>query len=145
MKDEPDIVKQLRKEDKYDHKIKIMVVDDKPGVRFTIKAGLEEIGSNFEFIDAKDGMECLDILKNNIKPDIILLDIMMPKMDGWDVASEIKKNPNWDKIPIIFLTAVTDTSSKTFGGIVSDDYITKPFEIDDLKRRIDKALREKNE
>jgi CheY-like chemotaxis protein len=85
-------------------------------------------------------MQCLELLKNNQIPDLILLDIMMPGMNGWDVAAEIRKNPIWNKIPLVFLTAKTNSFSKTFGGIVSEDYITKPFEMKELKESIDKFL-----
>ena len=126
-----------------EHHIKIMVVDDDPGIRFTVKSCLKECSSNFDVVDVESGFECLDYLKNKYLPDVILLDVMMPKMNGWDVAAEIKRNHNWGKIPIIFLTAVTDSSSKSFGGIVSNDYITKPFDIDNLKQRIEQILRDK--
>jgi CheY-like chemotaxis protein len=65
---------------------------------------------------------------------------MMPGMNGWDVAAEIKKNPKWKKIPLVFLTAKTDSFSAGFGKIVSEDYILKPFELKDLKKSIDKYL-----
>jgi CheY-like chemotaxis protein len=121
-------------------KKKIMVVDDEPDQIFTIKNVLESPGGKYEVIGVNSGMQCLELLKNNQIPDLILLDIMMPEMNGWDVAAEIKKNPIWNKIPLIFLTAKTDSFSKTFGGIVSEDYIIKPFEMKKLKESIDKFL-----
>ena len=124
---------------------KIMIVDDSPELTFTVKTLLEESsGDEYEVTIADGGEKCLELLKNNKIPDIILLDIMMPEMDGWDVAAEIKKNPEWsNKIPIVFLTAKTDSDSKTYGKIVSTDYIEKPFEIEDLKERIDKILEQR--
>jgi CheY-like chemotaxis protein len=121
-------------------KKKIMVVDDEPDQIFTVKNVLESSGGKYEVIGVNSGMQCLELLKNNQIPDLILLDIMMPGMNGWDVAAEIKKNPIWNKIPLVFLTAKTDSFSKTFGGIVSEDYITKPFEMKELKESIDKFL-----
>jgi CheY-like chemotaxis protein len=121
-------------------KKKIMVVDDEPDQILTVKLILEDLSDEYEVIGADSGMKCLELLKNNKIPDIILLDIMMPGMNGWDVAAEIKKNPIWNKIPLIFLTAKTDSFSKTFGGIVSEDYITKPFEMKELKESINKFL-----
>ena len=124
---------------------KIMIVDDSPELTFTVKSLLEESYDNeYEVVVADSGKKCLELLKDNKIPDLILLDIMMPNMDGWDVAAEIKKNPEWgSKIPIVFLTAKTDSDSKTFGKIVSADYIEKPFEIEDLKERIDKTLEQR--
>lgn len=119
----------------------VLVVDVDPDLIYAIKIGFEDIGANYEIIAAESGKKCLEMLKNNEIPDLILLDIMMPEIDGWDVAAEILKNPNWSKIPIVFLTAKTDDFSKTFGNIVCNDYITKPFEIAKLKESIDKVLK----
>ncbi|KYK28380.1 chemotaxis protein CheY [Thermoplasmatales archaeon SG8-52-1] len=121
-------------------KKKIMVVDDEPDQIFTAKMILEDLGSEYEVIGVSSGNKCIEMLKKNKIPDIIFLDIMMPGMNGWDVAAEIKKNPKWKKIPLVFLTAKTDSLSATFGKIVSEDYILKPFEISDLKKSIDKFL-----
>ena len=121
-------------------KKKIMAVDDEPDQIFTVKSILEDLSDEFEIIEVESGKKCLELLENNQLPDLIFLDVMMPGMSGWDVAAEIKKNPKWNKIPIIFLTAKTDPLCKTFGGIVCDEYITKPFEMKDLKWCIEKYL-----
>ena len=121
-----------------------MIVDDEPDQIFTIKMVIEKFSDNYEVIGAKSGEQCLELLKNNKIPDLILLDIMMPDMNGWDVAAEIKKNSNWNKIPLVFLTAKTDPFSKTLGGIVSHEYITKPFEKRKLLECIDKYLNDEN-
>jgi len=121
-------------------KKKIMVVDDEPDQIFTAKMILEDFSKEYEVIGVSSGKKCIELLKNNKIPDIIFLDIMMPGMNGWDVAAEIKKNPKWKKIPLVFLTAKTDSLSATFGKIVSEEYILKPFEINDLKKSIDKFL-----
>ncbi len=121
-------------------KKKIMVVDDEPDQIFTAKMILEDLSNEYEVIGVSSGSKCIELLKNNQIPDIIFLDIMMPGMNGWDVAAEIKKNPKWKKIPLVFLTAKTDSLSATFGKIVSEEYILKPFEINDLKKSIDKFL-----
>ena len=118
----------------------ILVVDDDPDLIYTIRMGFENIDKNYKILGAESGKKCLELLKNNEIPDLILLDIMMPEMNGWDVAAEIKKNPKWSGIPIVFLTAQSDAFSRTFGGIVSADYITKPFEIMELKESIDRLL-----
>ncbi|MEK6808750.1 MAG: response regulator, partial [Nanoarchaeota archaeon] len=94
---------------------------------------------NYEVKGVENGKECLDFLSKQ-KPDLILLDIMMPGMDGWDVCAKIKGKKDTANIPIIFLTAKTDPISKSMGRLASKDYIEKPFELKDLKRRIDKGL-----
>jgi len=120
---------------------KIMTVDDEPDQIYTIKQALESFGDKYEVIGADSGMQCLELLENNQIPDLILLDIMMPEMSGWDVLAKLKEDPEWKKIPIFFLTAKTDDYSKEFGKISAQDYIEKPFKITDLKKRIDKALK----
>ena len=80
----------------------------------------------------------MDELPNN--PDLILLDIMMPDVSGWDVAAKIKENPKWSSIPIVFLTAKGDTMSIGMGGMASEDYIVKPFDVKDLIVRVNKVL-----
>lgn len=116
---------------------KIMVVDDEPDILFTVGQMLEVNG--YEVIKAVDGKECLDKL-NEVTPDLVLLDIMMPEMSGWDVAAKIKEKPEWSNIPIVFLTAKGDTMSVGIGGLAAEDYITKPFDIEDLKNRVQKIL-----
>ena len=64
----------------------------------------------------------------------------MPEISGWDVAAKIKENPKWTKIPIVFLTAKGDTMSIGMGGVAAEDYIVKPFDIKDLKRRVERVL-----
>ena len=116
---------------------KIMVVDDEPDILFTVGQMLEISG--YEVIKVSDGKECLDKLEET-SPDLVLLDIMMPEISGWDVAAKIKENPKWNGIPIVFLTAKGDTMSVGMGGLASEDYIVKPFDIKDLKDRIEKIL-----
>lgn len=116
---------------------KIMVVDDELDILFTVGQMLKING--YEVIKAIDGKECLNKLKE-VTPDLVLLDIMMPEMSGWDVAAKIKENPEWSEIPIVFLTAKGDTMSVGIGSLASEDYITKPFDIEDLKNRVEKIL-----
>ena len=118
---------------------KIMIVDDNPDLVYSVKTGLESGSKSYEVIGAQSGKECLEILKVQ-EPDLILLDIMMPKMDGWDVCAKIKSNKKTEKIPIAFLTAKTDTISKGIGRLASADYIEKPININDLKKRIEAIL-----
>ena len=117
----------------------IMVVDDNPDLIYSVKTGLASVCNDYEIIGVESGKACLDLLKEHI-PDLILLDIMMPGMDGWDVCAKIKSNKKTENIPIVFLTAKTDSISKGIGRLASADYIEKPFDIRELKKRIDAVL-----
>lgn len=118
---------------------KLLVVDDNPDVIFSVRNGLEKFKKDYTIIGAESGKECLELLESNT-PDLILLDIMMPELSGWKTFDLIKGNDSWKNIPIVFLTARTDNVAKNAGGFLGEDYIEKPFEIKDLKERIDKIL-----
>ena len=120
---------------------KILIVDDDPGVRYTVKTGIEALDDNYKVIIAENGIQCLELLKNNQIPDLILLDIAMPEMSGWQTYDKIKENDSWGKIPIIFLTARTDRIAKDAGHFLANDYIEKPTKIPELKQRIDNILK----
>jgi DNA-binding response OmpR family regulator len=119
----------------------ILVVDDNPDVIDSLKIGFEDSTREYRILGAETGQKCLELLQNNIMPDIILLDIMMPQMTGWEVFDRIKKDPTYVNIPIIFLTARTDRTAKNAGSFLGDDYIEKPFDIIDLKKRIEIIFR----
>ena len=119
---------------------KVMVVDDDVGVIYTIKNGLEGTDKDYEITPVTSGEECIDLLKNDQIPDLILLDIMMPEMSGWECYKLIKDNEAWKNIPVVFLTARTDRIAKDAGGFLGDDYIEKPFKVPELKERIEKIL-----
>jgi two-component system response regulator VicR len=119
---------------------KIMVVDDDPGVIYTIKHGIENLDSNYEIITVNSGKKCLELLENNSIPDLILLDIMMPDISGWETYNKIREKIPSEKLPIVFLTARTDRIAKDAGGFLAEDYIEKPFRVPELKERIDKIL-----
>ena len=119
----------------------IIVVDDDPGVRYTVKNGIEALDDNYKIITAESGMQCLELLEKNQLPDLILLDVMMPGLTGWKTFDKIKENKSWTNIPIIFLTARTDRIAKDAGGFLAEDYIEKPARIPELKKRIDKILK----
>lgn len=111
---------------------------------YSVKEGLEEKFDSFDVTGVESGNECLEVLKEGNIPDLILLDIMMPNMNGWDVYAQLQENEHWKNIPIVFLTAKTDDYSKGFGKLVSEDYIEKPFELDELAERIDEVLGRKD-
>jgi DNA-binding response OmpR family regulator len=119
---------------------KLLVVDDNPDVIFSIKNGMEEYKKEYTIIGAESGKKCLELLETDA-PDLILLDIMMPELSGWKTFDLIKENTSWKNIPIVFLTARTDNVAKNAGGFLGEDYIEKPFEIKELKERIDKILK----
>ena len=119
---------------------KILIVDDDPGITYTVKHGLEGLNEDFKVTSVESGLKCLQLLKNEEKPDLILLDIMMPDMSGWETYNKIKENLVWKDIPIVFLTARKDQIAKSAGNFFGEDYIEKPFRIPDLKQRINKIL-----
>ena len=120
---------------------KIMVVDDDPDLIYTVEQILKKSCDEYEVIVANSSLRCLELLENNQIPDLILLDIMMPEMNGWKLVKRLKANPAWEHIPVIFLTARTNEIAKFTGSFLGEDYIEKPFDIDDLKKRVDKILK----
>ena len=118
---------------------KIMVVDDNPDILITIRNIFERGG--YEVFTVDSGKKCYELLKNNEIPDLILLDIMMPGMSGWMLSDRLRENSLWKNIPVVFLTVRTDSFAKKASSLVSEDYIEKPFDIEDLKKRIDKILK----
>ena len=103
--------------------IKVLVVDDESRMRKLVKDFLSKKG--YIVLEAGDGEEAVDIFMNNKDIGLIILDVMMPKMDGWETCKEIRK---FSQVPIIMLTAKSDERDELLGfelGI--DEYITKPF------------------
>ena len=118
---------------------KVMIVDDNPDIILSIKNGLEDSTSTYEVIGADSGKKCLELLETET-PDLILLDIMMPEMSGWETFDKLKENASWGTIPVVFLTARTDRVARNAGGFLGEDYIEKPFELAELKKRIDEVI-----
>jgi CheY-like chemotaxis protein len=121
-------------------KNKILIVDDEPDIVFAIEKVLEIKKDRYDVISAKNGTEALKLIENNANPDLILLDIMMPEMNGWIFYDKIKNNESWKKIKIIFLTARKDKLAVDAGVLLGDDYITKPFDNEELINRIEESL-----
>lgn len=117
----------------------LLVVDDETNVVELLKAIFQE--EQFKIITAYSGKEALDVLKR-VKPDLILLDIMMPGMSGFDVCEKIRENPKTKNIKIIFLTALklSAIDEKYLKNLNTLDYIVKPFDNDELIKRIKKAF-----
>lgn len=121
-------------------KIKILVVDDESRMRKLVRDFL--VKKNFEVLEAGDGEEALDIFYEQKDIALIILDVMMPKMNGWDVCREIREN---SKVPIIMLTAKGDESDELMGfNLGVDEYISKPFSPKILVARVEAILRRTN-
>jgi len=119
-----------------------MLVDDEKDQIFFIKTSFENLfGKDYTIVPAESGEKCFELLNKKNIPDLILLDIMMPKMNGWEVFDRLRANPEWKNIPIIFLTARTDEFAEHAGVLIAEDYIKKPIEIKELKTRIDNVLK----
>lgn len=115
---------------------KILVIDDDEEIAQLVCLWIERKG--YEAIVAKNGLEGLRELHRE-RPDLVILDVMMPEMDGWDVCQRIREISD---VPIIFLTAKAETADKIMGlNLGADDYMTKPFEFSELVARVEAALR----
>ena len=115
---------------------KVLIVDDDSNICNLLRIYLEKEG--FEILTAGDGEKALELFETT-QPDLILLDIMLPKLDGWQVCREIRKN---SQCPIIMLTAKDDTFDKVLGlELGADDYIVKPFETKEVVARVRAVLR----
>lgn len=115
----------------------ILIVDDDPSIRALLFQELE--GAGYQVIDAADGLQALDIVYNAVKyngiiPDLIVLDVMMPKMSGFDVAAAFKTNPDTMHIPIVILSAIEDQRRGCLIGV--ERYLTKPVNMDLLLQEI---------
>ena len=121
-------------------KIKILVVDDESRMRKLVRDFL--IRNNFDVAEAADGEEALDLFYKDKEIALIILDVMMPKMNGWDVCREIRET---SKVPIIMLTAKGDESDELLGFEMGvDEYISKPFSPKILVARVEAILRRSN-
>ncbi len=118
---------------------KILVVDDDVAINELIKVNLELGG--YSVIQAYDGIKGFALAKQEI-PALIILDVMMPEVDGYTVAKRIRENSETKDIPIIMLTALSQLNDKVTGfNIGVDDYLVKPFEIEELKVRVRALLK----
>jgi CheY-like chemotaxis protein len=121
-----------------DRKPKILVVDDTPANLRILSEALRE---DYELAMATSGQAALEIATSGEPPDLVLLDIMMPEMDGYEVCRRLKENENTHDIPVIFITALTEASDETKGlELGAIDYITKPFNPDIVKARVKNHL-----
>lgn len=117
----------------------ILVVDDEPRLLEGIRLTLEDVG--YRVLVAKDGIEALAVLQSQ-PVDLILADVAMPRMNGYQMYQRVRENPEWMAIPFIFLTARAMDSDIRYGKeLGADDYLTKPFEPEDLFAAVRGKLR----
>jgi len=115
-------------------------VDDDPNVRRLLRVNLVDAG--YDVTEASDGNEAENIVKGKAPPDLVLLDIMMPNVDGWEVCKMIRDSRLGDTILIVMLTARASHRDKLIGKEIlkADEYVTKPFDINNLLQTIERLL-----
>ncbi|MFA5276335.1 MAG: response regulator, partial [Candidatus Omnitrophota bacterium] len=119
-------------------KRKILVVDDEKELVKLVTFNLSIAGYNV--LSAKNGIEALEISEQE-NPDLIILDIMLPRIDGWEVCRRLRQNPHTTHIPIIILSALSEVNDKLKGfDLGIDDYVTKPFSPRELVVRVKRVL-----
>lgn len=132
-----------RKSDRWEKamdKLKILVVDDESRMRKLVKDFL--VKRNFEVLEAENGADAIDVFFSKKDIALVILDVMMPKMDGWQVCREIRQ---YSKVPIIMLTARSDERDELLGFELGvDEYISKPFSPKILVARVEAILRRTN-
>jgi two-component system sensor kinase FixL len=117
----------------------ILVVDDDPGSLDIVRTFLE--GRGYQVATATNGREALSRMAD-VRPALVLLDVMMPGMDGWEVARMIKNHPDFGPVRVVMLTARSDFADKQLGlRSGADDYIVKPVRLEDLARRVERNLK----
>jgi DNA-binding response OmpR family regulator len=116
----------------------VLIVDDEPNILLSLQFLMKKTG--YEVRTAKDGEEALaEILR--AAPDLVLLDVMMPKIDGFSICARIRANPEWNDVRIIMLTARGRDVEREKGlALGADDYITKPFSTKDAIARVEAVL-----
>jgi two-component system chemotaxis response regulator CheY len=114
---------------------RLLVVDDDPSIREMLEMVLDSEG--YEVITAPHGMAAFALL-DEIRPDVILLDMKMPILDGWGFLEEYRQRPG-AKVPVVVLTAAQDDDRRA-GEVGADAYVAKPFAIDDLIRVLDQYI-----
>jgi len=131
-------------EKKADKPLKILCVEDEPEMIDLIRLILERKG--YEVIGAVGGQEGIETIRRE-QPDLVLLDIMMPEVDGWEVFRFIKAAPEFQDVPVIIVTAKAQSIDKVLGLYIAkvDDYITKPFGPQELVESIERVLEAKGQ
>jgi two-component system, OmpR family, response regulator len=120
---------------------RILVVDDEPGVTRNLKLNLES-GGGYEVLGENIATNALSAARK-FKPDLILLDVMMPGMDGGDVASRLRADPLFRDTPIVFLTAIVSNEETNGHELVrgAETFLAKPVDIEELKKTLEQHIR----
>ncbi|PJE39927.1 MAG: response regulator [Flavobacterium sp.] len=117
---------------------KILIVDDEPNIVMSLEYTFKK--NNFEVFIARDGQEALEILQNQL-PDVIILDVMMPLVDGFETLEQIKKNERLQHCKVMFLSAKNKESDIEKGmALGADAYLTKPFSIKKVVEQVNELL-----
>lgn len=120
----------------------VLVVDDEPMARTLLRLMLVRAG--FEVVEAEDGYDALDKLKEG-EPDVMILDVMMPGIDGFHVCETVRATPSTSELPIIMLSAKTDMASANKGlRLGANKYLTKPISPEELTRQVRDVLQNSN-
>ncbi len=118
----------------------ILIVEDHPDLRALMRL---ELSDDYDLLEAPDGYLGLELARSEI-PDLVLTDIMMPQLDGYELCRRLKTDERTNHIPVVMLTAKTDSESRLAGlEIGADDYLTKPFEVKELKLRLANLLEQR--
>lgn len=118
----------------------VLVVDDEPMARTLLRLMLVRAG--FDVVEAEDGFDALDKLKDG-RPDVMILDVMMPGIDGFSVCETVRAAPSTAQLPIIMLSAKTDLESVNKGlRLGADKYLTKPISPEELTRQVRDVLQQ---
>lgn len=120
----------------------ILIVDDEQDIVESLKFVLETAGYNcYTAFDGEEGLR----LAKEIMPDLIILDVMMPKINGYKISRLLKYDSKYKKIPILMITARSQEEDKLIGEETgADEYITKPFDLDDVLKQVEKYLGKEN-
>ncbi len=119
-------------------KLQILIVDDEEGIRLLVR---EILVHKYGVLEARDGQEAID-MANKHKPDLILMDILMPNVSGYDACSTIKTNPATKRIPVVMVTAIGyELNKKLAKSVGADGYLTKPFLEEELLDTVSKFLK----
>jgi len=121
----------------FNNKKKVLIVDDEPNVR---RLSRKILRNTFDVVEAEDGRQAIEIA-NNQKPDVILMDMMMPRMDGLSACHAIKKDPTTKSIPVIMVTTIDfELNIKLSQQMGATGYVTKPFSSQDLLGKIAQVM-----
>jgi len=116
----------------------VLIADDEPNIVISLEFLLEQDG--YRVLVARDGNEALEAIEREV-PDLVLLDIMLPRLSGYDVCQRIRQNPNWRKVRVIMLTARGREVEVTKGlALGADAYVTKPFSTRELLDQVRRQL-----